>query len=269
MPTRYLPPEMLDYIVDILHDDPQALHNCCFVAKSWVPRTRKHLFAKIGFNSPKDLQSWRKTFPDPSNSPARYTRTLSVKYAKDATVADTVEGGCIPTFSRVVCLELYIHPTSLREISLSPFHQFSPTLKSLHVNTVAFPCTRIFNLALSFPLLEDLSFVCFNLSSSTYDDGYPDAPQAIIPSISPAFTGSLKLVLLRDMEIAARQLLDLPNGLNFRNLNFSWCREGDLQWMKELVVACCDTLESLDVTHLLPGTVLFCFVWGLGADPNL
>ncbi|KAF9644813.1 hypothetical protein BDM02DRAFT_843031 [Thelephora ganbajun] len=51
------------------------------------------------------------------------------------------------------------------------------------------------------------------------------------------------------MEGIARRLLNLPNGLHFRRLIFSWRDEGDPRWMEELVVACSDTLESLDITH--------------------
>jgi len=35
----YLPPEILDYIVDLLHNSPNALKECCLVSKSWIPRT--------------------------------------------------------------------------------------------------------------------------------------------------------------------------------------------------------------------------------------
>ena len=29
-----LPPEILDYILDLLHDEPEALKECCLVSKS-------------------------------------------------------------------------------------------------------------------------------------------------------------------------------------------------------------------------------------------
>ena len=74
--TRLLP-ETLDYIVDFLHDQPKTLKQCCLVTKSWVPRTRKHLFREIVFEYTSDLEAWKDTFPDPANSPAYYTRCLS------------------------------------------------------------------------------------------------------------------------------------------------------------------------------------------------
>jgi len=53
-----LPPEILDYIVDFLHDNQNALKRCCLVSKSWIPRTRKHLFADIRFEDGTSLELW-------------------------------------------------------------------------------------------------------------------------------------------------------------------------------------------------------------------
>jgi hypothetical protein len=102
-----LPPEILDHVVDLLHDEPKALQNCCVVAKPWVARTRKHLFADIDFSSPEDLELWKETFLDPSNSPAYHTRTLMVGCPQVVTAADADEGGWIRTFSRVVRLNVF------------------------------------------------------------------------------------------------------------------------------------------------------------------
>jgi hypothetical protein len=79
MSNPRLPAETLDRMVDYLHDTRDALRNCCLVSKSWVPRTRRHLFADIKFYTTKSLQSWKNVFPDPANSPARYTKTLTVR----------------------------------------------------------------------------------------------------------------------------------------------------------------------------------------------
>lgn len=66
-----VPPEMPDLIIDHLYDDPTALKTCCIVSKSWVPRTRKQLFARVKFDSTGfRFKLWKKAFPDPSNSPS-------------------------------------------------------------------------------------------------------------------------------------------------------------------------------------------------------
>ena len=50
----------------------------------------------------------------------------------------------------------------------------------------------------------------------------------------------------------ARQLLDLPNGLNFRKIALACVYEHDLQAMTDLVSRCSGTIESLNVTDCLP-----------------
>src|SRR6266540_1354321 len=84
MSDPVFPPEILDYILDFLHKEPETLKQCCLVSKSWVPRTRQYLFSDIGFYSARTLKSWNNTFPDPTNSPAHHVSTLVIDcYPKD------------------------------------------------------------------------------------------------------------------------------------------------------------------------------------------
>jgi len=107
MPVLHLPPELLDHIVDLLHDSKTTLRNCCLVSKQWIPRTRKHLFADIRFDTEKKLERWKEMFPDPSTSPGHYTVTLLVDYLRvTAADADAESGGWIRGFSRVVYLKV-------------------------------------------------------------------------------------------------------------------------------------------------------------------
>ena len=104
------------------------------------------------------LRSWKTTFPDPSTSPACYTRSLLIKYPWDIMVEDTEEGSWVPAFSRVAHFALVI-PTwagsdTDREMSLVLFHAFSPALKSLRVAVATdVPFLHVSNLIHSFPRL--------------------------------------------------------------------------------------------------------------------
>ena len=256
MSNPHLPPEILDHILDTLHDEPKTLRDCCVVAKSWIPRARKHLFADIDFTSSQDLESWKKTFSDPSNSPAYYTHTLSVKYPHVVTAADVEDSGLIRTFSRVIDLSV----DNSREghdgskVSLAPFHGFSPVLKSLRLVSNLFSHSQIIGLIRSLPLLEDLILIVSG-SASNDDLDISGPPGATPPPSSPPLTGSLSLVLFKGIGPVTRQLLDLPNGLHFRKLRILWIREDDVQWINALVVECFDTLESIDVTNQLFGAI--------------
>jgi len=249
MSNPSLPQETLDYIVDLLHGEPEALKACCLVSKSWVSRTRKHLFVRVLFRSADDLEAWRATFPDPANSPASYSLALSV-CSPAVPGADTEAGGLIRSFSHIESLHVAAEINlDNAEVSLAPFRGISPTLKSLRVYSF-FLCPQVFDLVRSFPLLEDLALTGMN--NSLDDDGGPHEPQTIIPSTSPPLTGCLDLIT-PSMGYAVRRLVDIPNGIHFRKLMLSWFLEEDFRWIMELILRCADTLESLDIGCSLQG----------------
>lgn len=242
----HLPQETLENIIDHLHDDQETLKECCLASKSFVIRARKHIFAFVHFGTQSDLEAWKKTFPDPSNSPAHYTRDLVIGCPEFVTAADAAEGGWIPTFSSLVHLELDNGLTFFHDypMSLAPFREFPPTLKSLFVHTFCLSCPQVFNLICSFPLLEDLILVGSTVNT---DDHETDEPPTLASSpTSPALTGFLDIVT-EELSDIVRPLLALPNGLRFRTLHLSWFWEQELHSVVELIEACSDTLESLRI----------------------
>jgi len=260
MPNPSLPQEILDSIVDLLYDNSNALKDCCLVSKTWIPRTRKHLFAEIMFDIEQNLISWKKKFPDPSTSPAHYAETLHVCCLHAVTPADADAGGWIGGFSRVVNLKLDAYRADIEnaERFLVPFHGISPTIKSLYVYIAALPSSWVLDLILSFPLLEDLALDGDDLLISNIDD--PDElPTSIQPSNPPTFTGSLELHLGSRIRPIVHRLLSIPSGICPRNLTLTACDEEDHLLVAALLLECSDTLESLDIRY-----DLFCMsVWYL------
>ena len=242
-----LPPELLDSVVDFLHDSHRSLRVCSLVSKSWIPRARKHLFANVEFTYQRTLRSWKATFPDPAASPAHYTKTLRIRYPHCVALADAKEGcTClISTFSRVVdfAIEISTGYSRVPETSLVPFYAFSLVLKSLDACLPHIPHSRVFIFILSFPLLEDLSL---NLSISPTDD-LDWQPATIQSSTSPPFTGSFNLILPGGMNPFVHHLLSLPGGLHFRKLHLRWWHGEDPSSTAALVQMCSPTLESLHI----------------------
>jgi len=257
-PIPHLPPDILDCAVDLLRGERETLEQCCLVSKSWVPRTRKHLFADIKFQSPDDLKAWKKTFPDPAHSPAYHTRSLLVCDLQAVTAADAEEGGWIRTFHNVVRLEVWSGNMSMGEPegSLVPFHNFSPVLKYLHVVSRNLRCSQVFNLICSQPLLEDLGVLSDGPDQCSEDDG-----TAFQPSTSPILNGALILFLPQGVGCTTRRLLALPNGLRFRKLVCASWLEEDLQWIGTLLAGCSDTLEHVDIECYQSGTFLWLLRW--------
>jgi hypothetical protein len=252
MSNPHLPAEILDHVVDHLYDMRDALNSCCLVSKSWIPRTRKHLFTDVMFYTIKLLQTWKEMFPDPSTSPGCYAKLLFVGNSEVVTVADAEAGGWITGFSRVVRLVVSsVHDES--KTPFVPFHGFSPVIKSLSVFTPTLLPPPILSFILSFPLLEDLS-VIRSRDAPIYDDDSDRLLTTTQPSNPPTFTGTLELRLGRGMRHFIHRLLFLPGGIHFRGLTLTWIHERDHLLTMALVEGCSHTLRSLEISYKLHGT---------------
>ena len=244
MSNPQLPAEILDDIVDHLHDTKDALKSCCLTSKSWVSRARKHLFAHVAFRTPDNLRSWKTTFPNPSTSPARYTKSLFVKFPQVVAPADAEEGGWIPTFSGVVGLEMVIRDCPRAFESLPLFRGFSPVIRSIHIFSSDFSFSHSLNLIYSFPLLEDLSVIGRSVDNGDTSDTQPTFTQ---PSKPPVLTGCLHLHIETGIHLIISALLSLPSGPHFRQLKFTWGCDKDFSFTAALVEKCHHTLESLSI----------------------
>ena len=272
MSIPYLPAELLDRIVDLLYDSEHALRNCCLASKSWIPRTRKHLFADVKLTSIERLNSWKEAFLDPSTSTAHYARTLFIGSHTVIADASAEGGGWLRGFSSVVHLEVNLPrplpPGSV--VTLAPFYGLSPTIKSLRITFTLLPAPQVLDLIYSFPLLEDLGLFSYYFNMWTDDDEGSSGPSTIVQRpISPKFTGSLELQVLEGIKHIARRLLSAPGGIHFRKLSVTWDHDEDILSTIALVDECSSTLESLDVCsqhlgmpiqHLQPHQqTYFCF----------
>ena len=243
MSSLHLPAELLDVITDLLHDSRDTLMSCCLVSKSWIPRTRNHLFADIAFHLPSHLQSWKTMFPEPSTSPARYTKSLTINYSLAVTGTGADVDGWISSFSHIVRFAIHIDRVDDCK-SLVRFYGFSPAIKSLFIAFSTTLFSSIFNFICSFPRLEDLS-VNTSTRCSVIEDG--DSNEQVQFPGQPVFTGCLRLSLACGMDALTSRLLSLPNGLHFRELDVSWIAEDDVSSTRELIEVCCPTLESLRI----------------------
>jgi hypothetical protein len=183
------------------------------------------------------------------NSPARYAKTLSVGCPQVVTAADAEAGGWIRGFSASCTWTWAVRGWAFPTILSRPIpriltrHQIPPRdFRHPYV-------PQIFDLILSFPLLEDLSVTVIYSSSIDNGDDSDWLPTTAQPSSPPMFTGSLELYLKGGMESFTRRLLSLPGGIHFRKLTLTWV------WGRSFVDngvggGCSHTLESLDITEL-------------------
>jgi hypothetical protein len=121
-------PDVIDHIVDYLHDSPRDLRTCALISKAWLERSRFHLFRTIILNSP----HCRKLYKVIQQSPniAFYTRQLHVTFIR-AWVEDCAE---LPQLLR--CF------TNLCKLKLSSikWRPLTPDLKNVFCDLFALPC---------------------------------------------------------------------------------------------------------------------------------
>jgi hypothetical protein len=55
-----VPPELIEHIIDYLHDSPEDLRSCALVCKAWLAPSRFHLFYKISLRQTNILPSCRR-----------------------------------------------------------------------------------------------------------------------------------------------------------------------------------------------------------------
>ena len=219
--------------------DSQNLLRSCQVLGPTRPKASLRL---CRISSPQ-LQSWVKTFPDPSDSPAHHTCHLSIRSEPDVIATATVAYAWIRAFCNIVNLTVETNALYPRQFSLVPLHALSPTLKSLRLVHDSIPTLEVFSLICSLPSLEDLEL-------EAYGRGETDV-YALSPT-SPKFTGILSLSRGDGVRFDIWSLLALPSGLHFTAIRAK-CLAEDLESITSLVSACCNTLESLTILQSLPG----------------
>ena len=117
------------------------------------------------------------------------------------------------------------------------------------------PISQIFNLILSFPLLEDLAVIFRDEApvDSEDDSGEDEMPATAQPLSPRIFTGTLELFMEGGIEPLARRLLTRPGGIHFRELDFTYFSDEDSLMAAVLVEECPRTLKSLFISWYLFG----------------
>lgn len=251
MSPLHLPPEIIEQIIDHLHDDRETLKSFCLVSKLFVPRTQKYLFEDITINNFWKLKQWSGTFPDPKKSPAYHTRSLAFCCPEYITTGDS-ECGLIQSFANITRLVVFSqsHPYSPMGLNnpLEPFHNLS-LVKSLCVFYSYLPSLKIIMLICSLPLLEDLE-IEHVFGDMEVINGWKDTSQALT---SPPLNGTLT-IRQSEMNNIAHLLLALECGLHFQKIVWkAYQPKGLTQVIVHLVEACSDTLECIYIEGVHDG----------------
>ena len=120
------------HIVDLLHDDKQALAACSFVNRAWLYNSRRHLFHTIALNAgprsdgDRRFRDLSRFLDQPSKTPiATHVRELELK----GKLASFCNGGLTPLSISLLCELLSRLPRvdrlQLRRVQLHPPYSLS------------------------------------------------------------------------------------------------------------------------------------------------
>jgi len=77
---RGIPPELVDRIIDFLHDQPKALTACSLVARSWTVTSRYHQFSMVALITPRCWGKFNRLI-ETSPTMLRFVRSVIVDVA--------------------------------------------------------------------------------------------------------------------------------------------------------------------------------------------
>ena len=187
--TPGLPRELLDEIMDHLVDDYTSLRRCSTAASIFVPSCRRHLFRRVVFR-PHNLPTWKSTFPNPSTTPAVYTREIRIHLAP-GTPTELIE--YMPYFSNALDLTLIGGRCETYEWT-SSIGRLPTSIRSLTMKFVSVTNDQILEIMGQLPNLDNLSLCTFKGSS------FPDGVGEILKG---RYDGKLELLLMAISTLAS------------------------------------------------------------------
>jgi len=186
-----LPQELVEDVVDCLSDDRPALEACSLVAKTWLPRSRHHLFNRVSLNS-KNAKKWCYAIRPGPDGPSNLVRKLILQQTQGYRWLETKSlddiSNHFSSFRRVE--DLSITWLDLGHFELGSlarhFGHHGSSLRSLRLSYLCADFSALISFLQLFPNLQDILIHTPDLC----DDG----PPLRISRMDPPFHGFLTLL---------------------------------------------------------------------------
>ena len=184
-----LPQELVEDVVDCLSNDRPMLETCSLVAKTWLPRSRHHLFNKVSLNNG-NVRKWCSAIRPGPDGPSHLVRTLTLQQTQGHRWLGALDeiSDHFSSFRRVEDLSItWLDLSDFEPGSLARhFVHYGSSLRSLRLSYLSADFSALTTFLHLFPSLEDLLIHTPDL----YDDG----PPLRIPRTAPHFRGFLNLL---------------------------------------------------------------------------
>lgn len=249
MVAPHLPQEIVEEIIDLLAGDKGSLLSCSLVSTGWVDRSRYHLLANLKLRSLSDLQFWSGTGLGRFSHHVRsldLVQNDELKWIVPDALAQVLND--FTSFYNVQSLALIDLDLTLFDQHSLPryFGHLSERLTSLSVKrSTVNPDTLLFFICM-FPGLDDLELD--NLSMGKTPISSP------CPAVTPRFRGKLTLLNIKSNGTsAAAPFIDPPLPMAFRDVCVKNCRFDTPKSLRDLFVACQETVKTVKVARIYLG----------------
>jgi hypothetical protein len=251
MSFPYLPQEIKDQVIDLLHEDDETLRSCALVSRSWLRQSRRHIFAevRIGYHL---LMKWCRNIAPGEDGLSSFTRKLEVSHRSPREFEVVMPH--LGSFKRVEslmisdydCMDLDNEPY----LPIAPdkyYGHFGESLRSLHMLYPSESLGALLPLIYLFPHLESLTIE--GLMAAGDEHPAPPSPSSPTPN---AFKGALHLRLLagNDMHILSK-LAKYP--LQYDHISIGGSSRELCAHFNNLISACSRTMKTLDVAQKYTG----------------
>jgi len=237
-----LPPELIDHILEFLHDDRESLEAASLVAKAWTSWSQAHIFETLHL-TPINIQRWLKNISPDVDGPASHTRTLTLEEYRllpwiNPQYLD-FPFSSLASFRDVRSLSLvHWNATLFNGASPEPyFGHFGKSLRALSLRFCTLAPATLFDLFSLLPNVQDLT-IAYLFPHSGKPDTIPD-----VPEITPSFRGTLSLADLDSGHLILKALAALP--LRFTTISIQGCTFYEPDAYQMLLTSCRDTLVVL------------------------
>ncbi|KAI0672680.1 hypothetical protein C8Q78DRAFT_1152127 [Trametes maxima] len=250
-----LPPELYDATIDYLEDDVESLRACGLACKTWLPRSRFHLFRSVRLRHADDVVRFRALLAS-APGVAHYVRKLSLvaDYAgvtadgaaleDDGWVDDAAD--LLPLFTGVTTLALArVRWHALNDETRAAFDGVFKTVHQLFLFEVSFDASRDVIAFLSgFPVLQEL---CFEAVSWKKDSPSPFEAQDEFAEAGSMHLSYLFLDPKSSPTLVTEWLLQQPGEQHLRAIQLCWRELENTKSVGDLLQASGASLESLQV----------------------
>lgn len=256
-----LPQELIDHIMDTLHDDPRTLKACSLACKAMFASTR-HLVHRTLYLTRRNNQrvltleeKYRYLRFDYHDIELRFLSVMGergfLQYARRVYIRmDHVftPDVLIPHLDHFRSLD-QVHSLTIEDYDAIlwrnshglSFAHFYPTLTSLTLRNPLYHYRYVLQFALQFPNLLNLC-----IERPEYSEWVRSGLTPPIIDKSPPLRGHLRLAGIGVVQWPTEFAKKLPSGINFRSVELQ-----DVVWdhCQSIVTACAGSLEDLTIAH--------------------